>query len=177
MASQEQLFPTDRIPIRRPGYGIPLLEAIGIDPENFDHGQRYARINPKEGSKHYIYGKGLTSVFTDRYEDEIDNTIEWSVSEDPGREFEGFIVCAVKASNGEDILHLLQDITDHVMSLAFRLEDIETVSLYSENAAMVKGMHQNEWGNSIISNEELGVYTEKYWPEPEIVYDVSEQTQ
>ncbi len=188
--SQGELFPDAQFQKSRLDEFIeqkyPVLAVLGVPFNKFSgFSSPYVRIRTTEGVGIFDTGVGLTSQWTDRNEDDANNTICWSNKpNDRGVLHEGFVEAVTSfRENSVPIAHLLHHVTDIQLSSAIRLEDIEELAIYPDNAARVKAMHQNAEvdGDSVVfgrykgysvdfSEEELGKIISDFWPEPEVVY-------
>lgn len=165
---------------------ISISQSIGVPIDRFSGFEvPYVRVCTFNGANVYDYGAGLTSQFTDRNQFDEWNFISWgAIPRHRGNVHEGFVeaITYFKESK-EPILHILHHVTDVVLSTAVRIQDIEEVAIYPDNAARVKAMHQNaevdgsSWASSQIRGykysfreEFLRNIIENCWPEPQVVY-------
>lgn len=170
MTDAGRLFDVESVPL---AYNQDVLGAIGLELGALDACSDYVRVTISAGSTYFEAGHGFTSVWTDHHVNALANPADWQVATAPRTCFEGFVICAIRASNGEFILHLMPNITDVDMSVAVRLNDITKVEVYPPNASKTMAMYQNALADDKylgLTAEQLAPYIEQHWPEPTVVY-------
>jgi len=169
-----------------------LMAILGIEVDCPNQGLlRYIQVKAVRARSWLVPGDTYVSVFTDEHEYEEDNQMAWDDDIVKNMTNEGFVQgIFTLAPSGELILHLLgapSNVDD--ASIAIRLNDIQSISIYSDNASAVMMMqhgiredgityfmktdNREIWWSVISSADEIEVENiiKGYWPEPKTIYE------